>query len=180
MTGETEENNPQHLHPVSQRRPWVRYWARTIDLMISIFVFGLVASLAFPAVLEIDDRVFGYAFLAAYTIIESVMLSTFGTTPGKALLNIRLRKRGGGRLSLLEAFVRSVSVTVYGMGVGIPVITLATHFVAYRTLIRTGSTSWDRAGGYSVSHETVGLLRSVVACSIVGSFIALIVFLPDE
>jgi len=125
---------------------------------------------------EINDTLFGFLFLIYHVLMESFLLATFGITPGKALLRTRVRRANGERLGYLEALRRTILVAIVGLGAGIPVVSLATSIVAYRRLTKTGATFWDDSGGFTVSHETIGVVRVFVAVSIIVAFLGLILY----
>lgn len=164
------------IHEISgpQIRPWVRYWARTMDIFLWSFLFGIPLVLIYPPALELNDILWGILILFAYMPVESIMLSSWGTTPGKALLRIRLRKLTGNKLTYAEALTRSFNVGVKGMGIGIPLIALITLIAAYKNLTKNRITTWDKDGNSHVSHKTVGAIRIIV--TILFFFIAFIFF----
>ncbi len=89
---------------------WNRYWARLIDFFFICFCSGFVIAIVSPSGLEMHPALFGVIILFAYIFIEAAMLSSWGATPGKALLRIRLRKDDGSKLSYGEALKRSFKV----------------------------------------------------------------------
>lgn len=93
--------------------------------------------------------------LLVETFVEALLLSTWGTTPGKALLQVRLRQKDGAKLGYGAAWQRSLWVLVRGMGVGIPIIAIFTMLNARRTLVEQGETSWDRTGDFQVTHGDI-------------------------
>jgi len=159
----------------SQSRPWLRWAARWIDTCIFALVIalmpGFILGLADAPPETLDtfydspgaDQAFGILFMVVYyTFLEPMMLSAWGTTPGKALLNIKVLQRNGEKLSYSQALTRSLSVWLKGMGLGIPLISLITLVRSYNFLRREGITEWDRDGDFSVSHQAIGSLKGMV------------------
>lgn len=151
--------------PVPPVRPWVRYWARMFDLTLFMFLIGIfLAVLApklfsnryVPPVLEI-----GSIFL--WVFVEALLLSIFGRTPGKWLFKAHLNTISRQPLRYSDAFHRSTKVWWRGMGAGIPFVSLITTVVAYNRLRNKRSTSWDREGHFTVTHERIGALPVVGA-----------------
>ena len=140
----------------SQIRPWVRYWARTLDfLFFSLFV-GVVIGVINPKLLEgIPETLLGFILILGYNFIEPAMLATLGTTPFKSLLRVRVRNQDGSKLSYLQGLRRTFSVLVFGQGLGIPLIALVTCITSYSRLTNHKITRWDEAGDTVVSHQTV-------------------------
>jgi hypothetical protein len=159
--------------PVSgdQVRPWIRYWARTLDTLLFALLLGFALGVVYPAAFEIHDTIFNILILGASTFIEAAFLSVFSTTPGKALLRVRVCNRDGTRLSYGAALGRSFQVFLRGLGLGIPLAALITQIVGYQTLTRDGITSWDRMGNHVVAHQEIPAWRSLL---IVLAFVGLI------
>jgi hypothetical protein len=163
-----------------QLRPWVRYWARMTDFFLFCFLFGLILTIIHEPLLEINDKLLGILLLFIYIFVEPIMLSSLGTTPGKALLRIRLRRQDGTKLNYSEGLNRAFRVWLRGEGLGIPIVSLFTLITAYRRLTRKGKTSWDRDGHFGVYHQIVGPLRAVVTVLIFIAFFVLIVIVKIE
>lgn len=158
-------------------RPWVRYWARTFDLCIFSLVVGFMHSIINPYF-----RIPGYFLLMisgiAWILVEAMFLSYFQTTPGKSLLKTKIAFASGKPIGFWQALSRSLKVWWLGLGMGFPLVTLITQIVAYVQLTKNGATSWDKEGGFTVTHETIGALRvllAVVAFFLI-SFIMLTIF----
>lgn len=119
---------------------------------------------------EIPDVVIGIIMLFVYVFIEGPMLAVWGTTPGKALLKVRVRNRDGSMLSYADGLRRAVRVWFSGLGMGIPIVTWATTIHAYKILTQHGSTSWDEEGNSIVSHQLVGPWRTMGAILLFTAF----------
>lgn len=172
---------PEHKQEVrdqgiSQVRPWVRYWARSVDMWIGAIAIGLVLTFTAPGVLRIHNVLLTMLISFVWVFIEALFLSTWGTTPAKWLLKITLRDSRGYKLTFSGALSRSVSVWCGGIGLGFPIASIVTLIISYRKLTREGITRWDRDGGFAVSHGRISTLRVVMTGLIVSSFLALIAF----
>lgn len=155
----------------SQVRPWVRYWARTVDMLVAMVVVATGAGLVVRQVGEDYEALFGFAILLSTLLVEPLWFAMIGTTPGKALFHIRVRNRDGTRLSFSRAFGRRLSVLIRGEGLGIPILSLVTHIMAYSRLSNHGVTSWDEASGFVVTHRPVDWWRWLV---FLGLFVLLV------
>jgi RDD family/GYF domain 2 len=143
----------------SQARPWIRFWARLFDICVFTLVFGPVLGfILFPervitnmaqAMLCTVLAIFVWAF------VEPAFLAFFGTSPGKKLMRIKL-SAAGGSISYGRALLRSLRVWLWGLGAGLPLVWLLFAGIAGSKLQRNGVTSWDRKGGFVVSHQPVG------------------------
>jgi hypothetical protein len=157
-------------------RPWARLFARVVDYL----VFGLCLAEA-AALVGIHDLVKKEFVLAMATVflwipVEAGLLSTWGYTPGKALLRIRVRKGLVDLPSFAESLRRSFLVWWSGEGMGFPAFFLFTAGRAQGNLKIKGDTSWDRDGRFTVFHESIERWRWVVLFLILGSGIALAIW----
>ncbi len=124
--------------------PVARLLARFVD-------YGLY-TMAFYGVLYLREVPYDAALLLSVNpllwlpmvALEAGMLSTWGTTPGKALMGIRVTTFGDApRLSYLRAFMRSLMVFTLGMGVMVPQLLPIMLAFEYWMLRRRGITPWD-------------------------------------
>lgn len=158
-----------------QVRPWVRFWARSADLVVWATTVSVMVGLLFPEWLDENDTGLGMALLVSNLFAESLMLSVWGTTPAKWILGMRLRDHRGKKLNYGAALRRSFHVLVRGQGLGIPLISLITHIVACNNLSNHGITTWDRDGGITVSHQTIPWWKWLLLFSIFIGFVSLVV-----
>ena len=155
-------------------RPWVRYWARMLDVIPVAFLTGVLVAVVIPGYLDDPDSGYGVTWLSflVWIPLEAFMLASWGTSPGKALLKTRVLKEDGTRLEFGEAVRRSGRVWFFGLGTGFPLISAFTMARAHRRLTKEGKTSWDRDLGLRLQHEPVGVLRVAAAVAIlVGVFV---------
>jgi len=162
---------------VPQIRPWVRYWARLFDMYVGAIVIGIVLGILSPGAFDAQsgDQLFGLFVVFAWVFIETLLLSTFGTTPGKWLFRIRLVPPSGRMPDFATALSRSFKVWWRGLGIGFPIATLITLIVAYSTLKKNGMTTWDRDDGFTVLHERIGPARIILAVAFFLGFLMLAV-----
>lgn len=159
---------------VPQIRPWVRYFARITDIWLFSVVVGFTVAILAPSVLNLPEIVLTIGILFAWVFQESILMTNCGTTPGKWLFKIKVRDSRGKKLSFSDALNRSFSVLFKGFGAGIPIISLFTLLSSRSKLKRDGITIWDEEGGYVVTHEKIGALRSVVITMLFLGFFSLI------
>lgn len=151
---------------ISGVRPWVRLWARYADIVISSFSFAILVGIIFPPLLHIPQVAFSLLSLAVWIFIEPVLLSTWGTTPGKWILMITVKDTQGKKLDYSAWLKRGLNVWVRGLAFGLPIICLVTQYIAYKDLTQKGIVSWDKKGNFSVIHEEFGPLRVVAIFAI--------------
>jgi uncharacterized RDD family membrane protein YckC len=156
-----DHTGPQHLdydgHPVadpSQARPWVRFFARWIDMSL----WG-TATLVLLTLLGFNGFAFKWIAASTWLLVEAALLSSFGTTMGKSLLGITVRNADGTNLSYGAALGRALGVWVKGQGCNIPILNLVMLALSYNQLTSFGVMSWDEGTGVKVRHEPLGAGR---------------------
>jgi len=162
-----------------QARPWVRYWARSIDIALISIIVSIPIGVVLPDDLNnrLVDQLLQFLALTLWIPIEAALIATFGRTPGKALLRVRVSNKNGGNLSFGQALSRSFKVWWMGLGTGlIPFVTLVTLLVAHKHLSNKGVTMWDRDGRFKVTHRKVGIMRTLIAVAIFVGLVALVYF----
>src|SRR5262249_42016137 len=125
----------------TQTRPWVRYWARSIDTLLISYIVVITFDFILPGARHTGFVIQSRHFLALalWVPIEACLLATFGYTPGKALLRVRVTNKDGSDLRINQALSRSFEVWWKGLGTGlIPLVTTITYLVAYSRLSNKG------------------------------------------
>lgn len=148
LTEEDLENGPQ-------RRPWVRYFARSFDFSL----LGVLIAPFMPILSNqlMQDLIY-YGLLAILWIpIEALFLSKCMTTPGKWLFNITVKNTSDEKLTYEQAFRRGFMVYYKGLFLGIPILNLFSAFNSYSLLLETGKTVWDLKGDIKVQHKKIGM-----------------------
>ena len=160
--------------------PWSRFFARYLDLLLFALLLAALILLVGPEFLDeitqLNDAAFGILIMAAWIPFEAILLSSWGTTPGKAALGITLKTVNGDKLTFADAMRRSISVWARGVGCGLPIINLITAWWAYRKLQKTGTTSWDTVVHTEVFHAPTSTLRGVVVVLVLFGLMALIAY----
>jgi hypothetical protein len=163
--------------------PWRRWSARLVDFGCFCLAFGVFIEVSAPGTLtNANEVVLNAIMLALWVPVEAMVLSTFGTTPGKRMLGIRVANPDGTQLGLGQALNRSFQVWVMGFGIGIPVLLLITLMYGYFVLNRDGATPWDRRLGLVVTYSKVGAVRGAVITALIALFVFLAILgsLPAE
>ena len=154
---------------VAQVNPQIRLMARFFDyalFLICLWALRFFFQGSFP--LGLFEHMIPFEFFA-WIPIEALLLSTWGTTPGKFLLKTSLRQGRREKLLFTAALKRSFNVWFRGLGMGIPVINILCMLVASSKLRMTGMTSWDREDNITISHAPVAQWRLV--------FVTIVIFL---
>ncbi|MDP2166802.1 MAG: DUF2155 domain-containing protein [Thermodesulfovibrionales bacterium] len=156
------KNNPPLKN--SPPRPWVRFWARLLDLIILGLLTGLIFVLVFPKwsgdILgrKYGEDVFSLLILPFVFVVEAFVISIFGNTPAKAILRIKIFNERGRDLSFTEALKRGIYIYFAGLVAGLP-IPIIPQLVAYIKLKRHGKTAWDKRFNFTVTHSHIGGIR---------------------
>lgn len=104
----TRDQDPVRLFP------WRRYFARTLDLFLYSTLVTLVLQLAFQFNMVRSGSLLPMLLgLLIMTGLEIPMLHLWGTTPGKALLGLKILREDGSGLSWEEAAQRTLLVMVF-------------------------------------------------------------------
>lgn len=148
-----------------ETHPWIRLWARQIDYTVfGIFlsyIWVLLPNNISKAIFSLERIIYTIPFL--WIFIEMILISKIGTTLGKYILNIRVKKRDGDKLSFIEAFYRSYLVWIIGLGFGIRIVEIFTQLYAYLKLKERGISSWDKKINSKIIYGEIGGLRILLA-----------------
>lgn len=145
--------------------PWRRFWARGIDFLV--FTTPISFLLAVFRITD-SDIMLGYIAGLIYMLgVEPILISSSGTTIGKWLFGIRVRSKGGEKLTIGEAFQRTFSVFVQGEAFNLPIIALFTQYRQYKILEKEGITEWDKQGNIAIETTKMGVLRIILIISLI-------------
>ena len=130
-------------------RPWQRFWARSLDLALASGAVTVTLSLAFHvSALTMNSRALQLLVLllewALVFAAEPLLLSVWGTTPGKWLLGLELRDSEGRKLSRTEALERLWGVLWKGCGCEIPFYGLYRFYKSYQACSSGEGMPYDR------------------------------------
>lgn len=157
-------------------RLWSRFLARHFDLFFASFAGGCCFAVATgPAAGEFSILLY-VVLLAASIPVEALFISMTGTTPGKALFATRVRNKDGSRLTFFQAFARALDVWVWGLGLGIPIISLVAMLVSYSRLDENGETGWDARGKHVVQHAEMQASHYLMIAAVVLGFIGFLAY----
>lgn len=126
--------------------PWRRYFARALDLTIYTTIWFAV----FFLVLRWNPATNGFlqlfnTFLSCGTmlLIEPLLLSKLGTTPGKWLFGLELYALQGNKLTYSAAFTRTRLLFQDGLGYFIPIYSIYRHYKSYVACRDHEMLPWD-------------------------------------
>jgi curved DNA-binding protein CbpA len=133
-------------------RPWVRYFARFIDVYFGGMIVGTTWVIFSPTTynkvfgINSNEYVTGAILYIIWLFFESMMLATLGTTLGKWVFNSKVVSIDGGKLKFSTALLRSFSMWFNGLGLMIPIVnffTLSNSFIQLKDVNYGGFTKWD-------------------------------------
>jgi hypothetical protein len=81
--------------------------------------------------------------MLVWIILEASMMHLWRTTPGKALLGIRVRSADEGNLSLGRSLLRSLRVYLMGMGMSHVILMPLCHAFSWWFVRKHGAALWD-------------------------------------
>ena len=158
-------------------RPWIRHWARFLDYWIFGAIIGIFLGLSLPEWLSSpllsSNILITMMMVIGSPFIEAFMLSRLGWTVGKLCLGTRVYNSEMKRLTYLDALKRSYRVVFFGMGLGIPIVTLITQVNAYYTLKARAKCSWDEEQDINVIHEEISCIGIVMYAMLALALISL-------
>lgn len=137
---------------------WRRLLAKSIDVWFVGLLIGIVVLASpFDDPVVIGRILFG-GILIGWFIFETEMLARFGTTPGRALLGIRVEGLSGSP----NFFMRALSLLFFGLGLMLPGLSVIPQAIAYKRVRETGVALWDK-DKFNVVAVRIGALRIFAA-----------------
>lgn len=158
---------------------WWRFFARSFDIWLcQIAAVWLMANVMSRTVPRFDawletpqaDAAFTLFCLPVALILDAVVHTLFGNTPGKALVGIRVTSQFGYPLDFFEYAKRNLGMWVKGLAFGLPIVILFTMWQQAARLKRGERTSYDEPRSLDVLASPVGWARKVAFSA---SFVAL-------
>lgn len=171
---------------IEAERPWFRYFARMLDYSVWAIMLGFV--LGFTSALwpnAFGDYMFNGAgsnvawnLLATLTWVpvEAVVIALWGSTLGKAAFGIRVESGDGKAiqpLTMAKSFRRALGVYTWGIGLGVPLVTLFTMWWSYRHLSKAEPLNWEKQSQTRSRYEGVRWWLLLVLVALVASAVYL-------
>ena len=146
--------------------PWRRYAARLLDISFFGGIAFLLISIIFYSVAPYSADRFFAIFENPSSIIVDVVLTTVlsciltgavigvsGLSLGKIIFGVMVTDHNGNKIGITKGIQRDLAVFLRGLGLGIPLISIVTMYVAYSNLNKSNSTTWDSEKNYRVWHR---------------------------
>ncbi len=145
------------------RRVWVRFGARITDSVIfGIIIMGLGVAAGFaPGEALSESAIVAFQVLTtlSWFLVEAALITTFGTTPGKAIAGLWITDEEGKRTTNGKSLIRALLLFVFGWGFGLPLLTLLSLVVSQVRMKQIGNTLWDERAKTIVRGKPVSQAR---------------------
>jgi len=172
------------VNVANEVRPLTRFWARYFDYTIVAVIVVIFSDFEMPKIdpgLTFADLVTRYEeifkseqmqtlaqiqfyALLMWHVIEGILISVFGTTPGKALFGIHIISASGSKPPILRGISRSFLVYILGVGLFyISLLTLVLMTMTFFRLLTQGWTYWDQVLELRVKHPPLSAARILLA-----------------
>lgn len=150
---------------------WSRFLARQAD----IIAFGLLGAiplyLVFPGIT--DWKPLSYYVVDSFVtvvlalLVEIPVMALTGSTFGKWLFGLSVRRSDGRKISLPGLARRNLLLWVYGWGLGLPLVNLIRLWFSYGKAATGERCPWDERPLYVVRQKPIGKLRWGAGCALV-------------
>ena len=153
--------------------PWRRYWARSIDITVSMFLVAVLTGAIRPSLIGQLNAAVGARWvillllLPFALVLDAGIYRVLGNTPGKAIAGIKVLTEDGRRLLGGRAYLgRNFGVYFFGLGLGLPLISLFTLIYGYRRAAAGETSTWDRLAASRVHALSADTRRTWLAAGI--------------
>ena len=119
--------------------PWLRFFARLVDLQLWSILLALMLGLLWPSLFEeksfltsqLGSRLFGWVLVPFALILDALSYRFFGNTPGKWTAGIKVKSLAGDKVPFRTYLRRNFSLYWFGLGLQIPLVVLVTLWKNY-------------------------------------------------
>ena len=125
-----------------------RFFARMFDEMLVRVLIASGLCLAGGKLTAVNNFVVGLSALFVLAFLEPLLLRLWGTTPGKALLGMRLTGPDGKNMPYTEGLARYFLMMWYGQGFEIPIWSLIQGYRSVRRCWNDEPQPWDAEVAY--------------------------------
>jgi uncharacterized RDD family membrane protein YckC len=158
-----------------------RFLARWLDLILYAAVWWLLMWFArrnIEAILLNPWQMF--LQFVPWFVLEIILIHKFATTPGKALLGLRVVNSDGSLLTLAASTHRAVRVLIAGIGFGWPLLSIFCQTVSFFTAKKLGKPIWDYLGNHQVESKPLRLwiIPIVIALFYIAAQVQMAVIAP--
>lgn len=137
--------------------PWRRFFARALDLSLAGILWSALQYLVlhwywpeFGLMGLADTLISAWGAWLFLLVLEPILLCTWGYTPGKRLLRLKVRREDGSKLDLEQAVIRTAWIFLRGFALGVPLLNLLCLGTCYDRCIKDQVMPWDQGLRYAV------------------------------
>lgn len=146
--------------------PWRRLGARVFDYFLYQLILVTVLRISgLPMSPETSDGPSAWHLimvLVPVILMEAALVSSFGFTPGKWLMALRVENIKGQLLTTGHALIRTMRVWVLGMGMMHPLLLILGHAMTLWFGLKKGAPLWDLHSGFRVMNGELTTQRVVL------------------
>lgn len=173
LHNDERDDNIGHTYQVIKTAgPWKRYFAKLIDAVFMIVLWGIICGTLFPVVADLiaiipiayaPEIILGLIFVS----FEGLITGVFGTTPGKWMFSLYVQSENGEKLPVIKSIVRSISSFAVGMAFGTTAFMYIALLYNYRYVKKIGRTFYDIKNNAVIVSKRFSVIRFVVVLVIV-------------
>lgn len=165
-------------------RAWRRFLARQLDTLTVVLFLSVIFVLILSILDEAETRFLegpisqllaGIVMIVLATIPNAIILAATGRSLGKLIFGLRVSNAQGRPPSIGSALSREFQVTTFGLGLGIPILSLFALYQSYDDLREKGETAWDQDGEFTVYYRRSSIAHRILF--LVGTGIFLIMWI---
>lgn len=167
--------------------PWRRFLAWWLDLSLCGAAWAALVALVMrwnQGSGLLVSLINTYVELGLLQVLEPLLLSTWGYTPGKWIFGLRVRNAAGEKLSYSAAFARTAGRFARGTGYGLPIYNLVRMYQSYKACGAGEVLDWDGDAAYTQKDARplrgVGMAAALAASWLLVFFIAAQSVLPPN
>jgi len=168
------ESSSRNIEDFSQVQPFFRFFARSLDYLLYGSIINLILYLAgidierWDILDRVIDIIWSICLTFTWIFIEAYLLSKYGKTLGKHVINTRVVDSSGSLLTYRKALERSFDVWLIGVCMGVLILEWVTMAFWYYKLKHDGITLWDKRGDFRVIHSRFNPTIVYILISIYG------------
>ena len=102
-------------------------------------------------------------------ILEPIMAVRWVSTPGKALLGIRVIHKSGRRLTYKEGLIRTFQRLAFGMGFCLPGISIIAMINSFIKISKGEELIWNKNIRYTILESKHDVTRYIICFAIIGA-----------
>ena len=153
--------------------PWRRFFARALDLSLAGILWSALQYLVlhwywpeFGLMGFADTLVSAWGAWLFLMVLEPILLCTWGYTPGKRLLRLKVRREDGSKLDLERAVIRTAWILLRGFALNVPFLNLLCLGTCYDKCVKDQVMPWDQGLRYTVRPAGKKRVAAYVAISL--------------